>query len=130
MKIMQEEIFGPLLPLITFREPEEAIALINTLPKPLAFYIMSNSRRNTAYWLNYSSAGGTCINELMLTTVNQHLPFGGVNNSGFGKSNGKYSFVDFSNERGVVKRKWGTLKMIYPPYNKLIINWLTKIARL
>jgi aldehyde dehydrogenase (NAD+) len=130
MKIMQEEIFGPILPLISYTRNEDAVALINSLPKPLAFYILSKSKANTNYFLNNSSAGGTCINELMLTTVNQNLPFGGVNNSGFGKSNGKYSFIDFSNERGVIKRKWGTLSMLYPPYNKTIINWLIKIARL
>lgn len=130
MKILQEEIFGPILPLISYKRNEDAIALINSLPKPLAFYILSNSKSNTNFFLNNSSAGGTCINELMLTTVNQNLPFGGVNNSGFGKSNGKYSFIDFSNERGVIKRKWGTLSLLYPPYNKTIIDWLIKIARL
>lgn len=130
MRVMQEEIFGPVLPVITYSRREEVVQNIEQLPKPLAMYILSGNSSNTDYYLNHTTAGGTAINELMVTTVNQNLPFGGINNSGMGKSNGKYSFHEFSNARGVVKRVWGTISLLYPPYNRTIINWLQKIARI
>ncbi len=130
MDIMKEEIFGPVLPVITYNEIDEAIDKIHQLPTPLALYIMSNSNKNINQIMNNTSAGGTAINELMVTSVNPNLPFGGVNNSGMGKSNGKHSFIDFSNERGIVKRKWGNLKMIYPPYSARIFKLFKRVIRL
>lgn len=130
MLVMKEEIFGPILPIVTFNNLSDAISKINDAEKPLAIYIMSKSTENTNHILNNTSAGGTAINEVMVTSINPQLPFGGSNFSGIGKSNGKYSFIEFSNERGVVKRSWGTLSMIYPPYNSRIISWLTKLAKL
>ena len=100
MKIMQDEIFGPILPVVSFKNKEDVTELLNSFPSPLALYIMSNNKDNTKYFLDHTVAGGTCINELMLTSVNPHLPFGGVNNSGVGKTGGKHSFMDFSNQRG------------------------------
>ena len=129
MSIMQEEIFGPVLPILTFEKLQEVPAIIGQLPKPLAMYIMSKSKHNQQYLLDHSTAGGTAINELMVTTLNPELPFGGVNNSGIGKSNGKHSFIEFSNERGVIKRRFLDFKMIYPPYNSAIIKWLMRAAR-
>ena len=128
MKVMQDEIFGPILPVVTYENKEDVIELLNSFPSPLALYIMSNNKNNTKYFLNHTVAGGTCINELMLTSVNPHLPFGGVNNSGLGKTGGKHSFMDFSNQRGVVKRNWGTLKPIYPPFNSKIFKYFKKIV--
>ena len=130
MEIMNEEIFGPVLPVITYNDINEVIDKIHQLPTPLALYIMSNSTKNIDYIMNNTSAGGTAINELMMTSVNPNLPFGGKNNSGIGKSNGKHGFVDFSNERGVVKRKWGNLKIIYPPYSARIFELFKKVVRL
>ncbi len=117
MEIMHEEIFGPLLPMLTYRRREEAIEVIRRRPKPLTMYINSRNKENIRYFLEHSSAGGTVINEYMLGYSNPNLPFGGVNNSGIGKSLGHQGFVEFSNERGVIKRNWGTLRFIYPPYN-------------
>ena len=130
MDIMREEIFGPLLPVITFTDIKEVPAIIARLQRPLALYILSNDRRNTEFLLHNTTAGGTVINDLMLTSVNPMLPFGGVNNSGIGKSNGRYGFVEFSNERGVLKRSWGTISMLFPPYNSSLIKWAERIARL
>lgn len=127
MKIMQDEIFGPILPIVTYKNNEDVTELLNSFPSPLALYIMSNNKNNTKYFLNHTVAGGTCINELMLTSVNPHLPFGGVNNSGVGKTGGKHSFMDFSNLRGIVKRNWGSLKPIYPPFNSKIFKYFKKI---
>ncbi|MGH1433442.1 MAG: aldehyde dehydrogenase family protein [Lewinella sp.] len=130
MTVMQEEIFGPVLPVVTYRDLSEVPAFIQQLLKPLALYIMSKSRKNQEYLLNNTTAGGTAINELMITTLNPELPFGGVNNSGIGKSNGKHSFVEFSNERGVLKRRFLDFKMLFPPYKTTIFEWMTKAARL
>lgn len=130
MKVMQDEIFGPVLPVMTYKSLDEVPDRIAQMEKPLALYILSKNRKNINFLLNNTTSGGAAINELMVTSINPYLPFGGSNFSGIGKSNGKYSFIEFSNERGVVKRKWGTFSIIYPPYNKTLIKWLAKIARI
>ena len=130
MQILHEEIFGPILPIMVFSEIAEIIPFINARPKPLALYIMSDDTKNTDFLLNNTTAGGTAINELLVTTINPYLPFGGVNNSGIGKSNGLHSFIEFSNERGIVRRKWLDLKLIYPPYNKKIFSYLLTASKL
>jgi len=131
MEIMHEEIFGPLMPLRTWRTKEEALAIIQARPKPLTLYINSRDKQMVQYFLDHTSAGGTLINEFMLGVSNPDLPFGGINNSGVGKSLGFHGFVEFSNERGVMERKWGTLSPIYPPYTafaKKIIRLLSRWA--
>ena len=129
MKIMQEEIFGPLLPICTYNEIKEVPEMLSKMDKPLALYICSKNKKNIKYILDNTSAGGSAINEVMVTSINPELPFGGVNNSGIGKSNGKHSFIEFSNERGIVHRKWYNLKMVHPPYKNpmlKLLNWLAK----
>jgi aldehyde dehydrogenase (NAD+) len=129
MRIMQEEIFGPIMPIITYREPEEAVELINRHPKPLAFYINSRNQRTIRYFMEHSSAGGTLVNDYMLGLSNPNLPFGGVNHSGIGKSLGFHGFVEFSNERSVIERRWGTLKPLYPPYTNLKSSIIRLLSR-
>lgn len=129
MKVMQEEIFGPVLPVLTYRRKEEIPEMINQLERPLALYLMSKRKQFTDHILEHTSSGGVGINEILVTVINPELPFGGVNHSGIGKSNGKYSFIEFSNERGVVKRTWFNFKLIYPPYKSSVINWLMKAAK-
>ncbi|UHG89311.1 aldehyde dehydrogenase family protein [Spirosoma oryzicola] len=129
MGIMQEEIFGPVLPLCTYTNLDEALQRINQREKPLALYIHSRNRNNTQYILDRTSAGDTVINDTLLQFGNVELPFGGVNNSGLGKSNGYFSFQEFSNQRGVMQRNFGTMKFIYPPYTdkvKKLINFIVK----
>ncbi len=116
MKVMQDEIFGPVLPVLTYRDKEEVIAYVNSKEKPLALYIHSKNKQNIDYFLNNTSAGDTVINDLMLQFSNAEVPFGGVNNSGIGKSNGFFGFQEFSNLRGVTQRQFGTMSFIYPPY--------------
>lgn len=130
MKIMHEEIFGPVLPIITYNDISEVISYINNRPTPLASYIMSSSNKNIKFIIDNTSSGGTVVNELMMTSVNPNLPFGGKNNSGIGKSNGIHSFIDFSNERGIIVRKWGNLNIIYPPYNAKIFKLFKKIIKI
>lgn len=129
MKVMQDEIFGPLLPIMTYSNQEDVIKYINSKEKPLALYINSKSSKNVDYFLNNTTAGDTIINDVLLQFGNSEIPFGGVNNSGIGKSNGYFGFQEFSNMRGVMKRNFGDMKFIYPPYTdrvKKIINAFIK----
>ncbi len=129
MRVMQEEIFGPVLPVLTYANPDDALRIVNSRDKPLALYIHSRNRQTTQYLLERTSAGGTVINDTMIHFGNVELPFGGVNNSGLGKSNGFFGFQEFSNQRGVMQRDFGTMKFIYPPYTdkvKKLISLVTK----
>jgi aldehyde dehydrogenase (NAD+) len=116
--IMENEIFGPVLPVITYSKPEEITSLINSKPKPLALYIFSNNKSFREQILNQTSAGGVCINDCIIQFTHPNLPFGGVNNSGIGKSHGRYGFLAFSNEKPILKQKNGFASpyMLYPPY--------------
>jgi aldehyde dehydrogenase (NAD+) len=125
MKIMNEEIFGPILPVISFETVSEAIDIINNKPKPLAMFINSKKNSIINQILENTSAGGTVINDSIIHYGHTELPFGGVNNSGIGKSGGHWGFLEFSNQRSIVKQKFGTFKMIYPPYT----NKIDKIVR-
>jgi aldehyde dehydrogenase (NAD+) len=120
MKIMQDEIFGPILPIVSYNNNEEAIAHIKNREKPLAMYINSGKEKNIQYFMQNSSAGGTVINDSIIYYGHTELPFGGVNNSGIGKSGGIWGFTEFSNQRAVMRQRFGTFKMIYPPYTPFV----------
>jgi aldehyde dehydrogenase (NAD+) len=129
--LLEEEIFGPILPIIKYKSLDEAIRFINAKPKPLALYIYSNDRSERNKILKETSAGAVCINDSGIHFLNHHLPFGGVNNSGIGKSHGYYGFLAFSNEKPVLIQKSGftTVKLFYPPYtnrSKKIMDWFLK----
>ena len=129
MKVMQDEIFGPILPIMTYSNRQEVIDYVNSKEKPLALYINSNNSKNVDFFLNNTTAGDTIINDVLLQFGNPEIPFGGVNNSGIGKSNGYFGFQEFSNMRGVMKRNFGDMKFIYPPYTdrvKKIVNAFVK----
>jgi aldehyde dehydrogenase (NAD+) len=96
-KIMEEEIFGPILPVIGYKTLDEAIAIVNKKSKPLALYIFSSSKREQEKILSHTSAGGVCINDSAIHFFNSNLPFGGVNASGIGKAHGYHGFLAFSN---------------------------------
>ena len=120
MKIMQDEIFGPILPIVSYSTNEEAIAHIKSREKPLAMYINSGKESNIKFFMDNSSAGGTVINDCVIHYGHTEIPFGGVNNSGIGKSGGIWGFTEFSNQRAVMRQKFGTFKMIYPPYTPAV----------
>ena len=120
MKIMNEEIFGPILPIVSYSTNEEAIAHIKNREKPLAMYINSGKESNIKFFMENSSAGGTVINDCVIHYGHTEIPFGGVNNSGIGKSGGIWGFTEFSNQRAVMRQKFGTFKMIYPPYTPAV----------
>jgi aldehyde dehydrogenase (NAD+) len=114
--IMQEEIFGPLLPIITYSDVDDAIGYINARPKPLALYIYSNDKKVTNKVLQETSAGDSCVNQTVMHFLHPNLPFGGVNNSGIGKSGGVWGFRAFTHERSVLVDKHSSTAMLYPPY--------------
>ena len=129
--ILDEEIFGPILPIKTYTHVDEVIDYINSKEKPLALYIYSRNKKMIDTVLKNTRAGSSCINTNAIHYSNHHLPFGGSNNSGIGKSHGYFGFQEFSNQRAVLKRYMvGPLSLLFPPYNKfkqrlvdLTIKW-------
>ena len=101
--LMQQEIFGPILPVITYNKLDEALFIINSRPKPLAMYLFSNDNKWLGQVLNNTSSGSVSINDTMAHFVQTYLPMGGVNHSGIGKSHGHYGFLEFSNQRAILK---------------------------
>lgn len=131
-RIMNEEIFGPVLPVITYNNIEEAIDFINRKPKALALYLFGNESRLQQKVLKETSSGTTCMNDCAIQFLHHNLPFGGVNNSGIGKSHGFYGFQTFSNEKPVLKQKSGftSVKAFYPPYTgraRQLMDWFLKL---
>ncbi|WP_414576048.1 aldehyde dehydrogenase [Anabaena sp. CCY 9402-a] len=127
--IMQEEIFGPILPIIEYTDIETPIALINSQPKPLALYLFSRNQNLQKHILQTTSSGGVCINDIALQFAVSSLPFGGVGNSGIGSYHGKASFDTFSHYKSVLKNSfWLDINWRYAPYKgklsllKLIIK--------
>lgn len=115
--LMQEEIFGPVLPIRTFRDLSEPLQVINEKEKPLALYIYSKDERNIKRIIQETRAGGTCINNNDVHFMQPNLPFGGSNNSGIGKSHGWYGFEAFSNARAIYRQHLpGALEVLMPPY--------------
>lgn len=130
--VLQEEIFGPVLPIVSFNRLQEAVDFVNALPKPLALYVFTTTTANKRKVLTETSAGSACVNDCVLQFVHPNLPFGGVNNSGIGKAHGHAGFIAFSNEKSVVRQKRGfTLAyLFYPPYTNfkkrvidLVLRW-------
>jgi aldehyde dehydrogenase (NAD+) len=116
--LLQKEIFGPVMPVMEFTNINEVISYINEKEKPLALYIYSKSSKNINHIMANTRAGGSCINHNAVHFFNNDLPFGGSNNSGIGKGHGKYSFLAFSNARGVLKQHMpNALELLMPPYN-------------
>lgn len=127
--IMQEEIFGPLLPVIEYSDLQEAITLVNARPKPLALYFFSNNKQKQKQVLHHTSSGGACINDTIMHIAVTELPFGGVGESGMGRYHGKASFETFSHQKGVYSNSFLVdIKLRYPPlagkFN--LIKWLMK----
>lgn len=131
MLVMEEEIFGPILPVISYTTLGEAIAYVNSRPKPLALYFFGKNSEQTEKVLHETSSGNVVINDCVLHYLHMQLPFGGVNNSGIGKAHGYYGFLAFSNEKGVLKQRVGlnNVTLLRPPYGikaKQIIASLIK----
>lgn len=115
--VMQEEIFGPIIPIIEYTDIAEAIALINSRPKPLALYLFSQNKNLQKRVLQETSSGGVCINDTVMQFGVSSLPFGGVGDSGIGNYHGKASFDTFSHDKSVLQNSfWLDLKWRYAPY--------------
>jgi aldehyde dehydrogenase (NAD+) len=116
--VMQEEIFGPVLPIISYRTLEEAFALIEAKEHPLVLYIFSRNRGVAREIVRRTRAGGTAINHTLIHFYQLDLPFGGVGHSGMGRSHGFAGFEAFSNPRGILDQRlpFSAIEMLYPPY--------------
>ncbi|MCX6285657.1 MAG: aldehyde dehydrogenase [Bacteroidetes bacterium] len=115
--IMQEEIFGPILPVMEFSNISEVFTFINSHSKPLALYYFSEDSSRQAEVLGKTSSGGACINDVITHVANPNMPFGGVGNSGMGKYHGRYSFETFSHQRSVISKSTRMdVPVRYPPY--------------
>jgi aldehyde dehydrogenase (NAD+) len=127
--VMEDEIFGPILPVITFDDIGEAIDLINSKPKPLALYVFTTEKETEDRVIEKCSFGGGAINDVVAHLGNHHLPFGGVGQSGMGAYHGKKSFDTFSHNKGVMKKPlWLDVPFRYAPY-KGKLKWIKKILK-
>lgn len=129
--VMQEEIFGPILPIITYENKADLHKIISRYEKPLSLYIFSDDRAFQNEILNKYSFGGGCINDTLTHFANKNLPFGGVGHSGIGAYHGKLGFDTFSHKKSVVKKaNWLDVPLRYAPYKgklnmiKRILNWI------
>lgn len=123
--VMEDEIFGPILPLLTYKNVNQAITYIRNQPKPLALYIFSTSKKFIRDVLHKTTSGGVAINHVVLHLANPYLPFGGVGHSGIGSYHGEFGFRTFSHEKAVLHQgKWSLSALYFPPYN----SFLSKLA--
>ncbi|MHA8073282.1 aldehyde dehydrogenase family protein [Aquirufa sp. HETE-40SA] len=123
MRIMQEEIFGPILPVMSFQDELEITSTIRQGDKPLALYVFSTNTEFNQYILDHTSSGTSVVNDCLIQFGHNELPFGGVNHSGIGKSGGHYGFIEFSNQKSVVFQRTNLLKNFYPPYG-VKVRWM------
>ena len=130
MAIMQEEIFGPVLPVLTWETREEAVAIILINPYPLALYIFSSKSKNIDWFIENTQSGSTAINEVVIQVANSDLPFGGIQSSGMGRSGGQEAFDSFSNLRSFVVQTlpFSFLPLTFPPFKVLGITF-SRFAR-
>ncbi len=127
--IMKDEIFGPILPVISFNTKEEALHVIDQNKNPLAFYVFTSNRTKEKEWLNSVAFGGGCVNNASWHLTNHHLPFGGRGLSGSGRYHGKYSFDTFSHSKAIMKTPtWFDPAIKYPPFKgKLkLFKWVIR----
>ncbi len=128
--IMEDEIFGPIMPLLTYKNVETVIEYIQKSPKPLALYIFSKNKKMIKNVLKRTTSGGAAINHVILHLANPHLPFGGVGHSGLGSYHGVFGFKTFSHERAVLRQGRFTLSHLYfPPYGSSLSKLAFKLLR-
>ena len=128
--VMQEEIFGPILPMLEFDRLDEAIKFIRSREKPLALYLFTSDKAAERRVLDTCSFGGGCINDTIIHLATTHMPFGGVGNSGMGSYHGKKSFDTFTHARSIVKKStWLDLPMRYHPYSEKKLGLVKKFMK-
>ena len=127
-ELMQEEIFGPILPILTYREVNQAVEFIRSKDKPLALYLFTQDKALKEYIIKNLSFGGAAINDTLIHQSNYNLPFGGVGASGMGQYHGKYSLETFSHPKSVIeKTDLFDIKLRYPPYKDWALKFIKKI---
>ncbi|NNG80672.1 coniferyl aldehyde dehydrogenase [Acinetobacter sp. ANC 5378] len=128
MQVMQNEIFGPLLPIVTYQQLDEAINYINQRPRPLALYYFGYNKQEQQKVLMQTHSGGVCLNETLVHVGQEDLPFGGVGTSGLGNYHGYEGFVTFSHAKAVFNRpKFSLMRLFYPPYGTFIQKLILKL---
>jgi len=128
--VMEDEIFGPILPILTYNNMDDLISTLKSRPKPLALYLFTKNKHYEETILNKVSFGGGCINDCILQVANYHLPFGGVGTSGVGSYHGKSSFETFSHRKSVFTKPLPLdINLAYPPYTKTKLKWLKRIIK-
>lgn len=128
--VMQEEIFGPLLPILTFENIGEAVSFVKQREKPLALYLFTKSEENEKLVLTHTSYGGGCINDTVVHLATPHMPFGGVGGSGMGGYHGAASFETFSHKKSIMKKAlWLDVPLRYAPYHGWTLSVLKKIQK-
>ena len=127
--VMQDEIFGPILPVFTYRKMDEALKFISQNPSPLSFYLFTGSKKREEAWIQQLQFGNGCINNTAWQFTNHHLPFGGTGNSGLGGYHGKHTFDVFTHQKGIMKTPtWFDPAIKYPPFKgKLkLFKWVIR----
>ena len=128
--VMQEEIFGPILPVLTWTKLEEAIAFVRSRPKPLALYLFTGKQEAERKVLDNCSFGGGCINDTVIHLATTHMGFGGVGQSGMGSYHGKHSFDTFTHYRGIVRKStWLDLPFRYFPYTERKFGLIRRVLK-
>ena len=129
-RLMQEEIFGPILPILTFESIEDVIETLKTKEKPLALYLFSENKKTQAYVWQALSFGNGAINDALMQVASSHLPFGGVGQSGFGSYHGKASFDTISHHKSYIKKAtFIDLPVAYPPYTKQQLRIIKRLIK-
>ena len=129
MRAMQEEIFGPILPIVAYRDLDQALALINAGPRPLALYWFGEDRAHRDRVLANTISGGVTINDCLLHFAQEDAPFGGVGDSGQGAYHGVYGFRTFSKEKPIhMQSRWSGIALLYPPYGRRF-DWMAALLR-
>lgn len=129
-KVMEEEIFGPILPILEYEHLDQAISMLNSHPKPLALYLFTANKGIERKVMESVSFGGGCVNDTILHLATPYLPFGGVGQSGMGSYHGKYSFEAFSHMKGVLKKSTRVkINFIFPPYSDKKLNLIKKVMK-
>jgi aldehyde dehydrogenase (NAD+) len=133
-KIMSEEIFGPVLPLMTYDDLSEAVDRLARMPVPLALYVFAEDPAAANFWIENTRSGGAVVNDIAIHFANPDLPFGGIQNSGIGRSHGHAGFLAFSNERSVMRQRLThpPIRQLYPPYGprtRRLVEWLLRYVK-
>ena len=128
--VMQEEIFGPILPVLTYDDLEQAMATVESRPRPLALYLFTEERSVAERVLTKCRFGGGCINDCIIHLATSEMPFGGVGESGMGGYHGKFGFAEFSHYRSIVDKKtWMDMPVRYQPYTKKTLQLLRRVMK-